>query len=1198
MKMRTCVMMMVFGVAFLLWAAGAGAIPQEINYQGKLTDPSGKPLTESQSIVFTIYDTDEGGTDLWTETRTVPVSKGIFNVILGEKTPIPTEVFNGDERWLGIKVGSDAEMTPRAKIVSVGNAFHANTADSIGGQSLSDFVLKSGDTMGGPLTVEAAIAAEGLRMGSAESSATLNRVHINFPGAPNNNAVVNVGGEMDGSMLMLGSPPNIYSAQIFGQARNDDTALAYVGIWGKSDRNRNGSEQIGVLGEAYGASTSNGLLPIALAGLGGTPSQPIGNIGLFTGYTDSFALVAENMNSAGGGGLFVASSNETGSIFEADYGSDPSSSFHGIGFTRYFRIYRGAAGDRPQVKLENNTALILDSGSSIEMTNGNITTGGYVSAETYYGDGSNLTGLPGGPGGSYIAKTGDTMGQVLTAESSTNRFRYNMPDGFTPGINSVISVGGEYDGGANGNSAWFPAGSISTQIFGQARNDGTASGGIFGGIYAGVIGMADANEDAYDAIGLTGIAYGPGSFGGVISAGDPTTSSYGGLLIGGYMNGFGLQVNNSDPTGTVADFTSNGSDILSIDNAATHFNAPAYFGGNPDGVISTWLDETEQNNLALWGRNGYNNYPRTFPNILANGGGWDINCGGGGGSPVSDGLNVYYAYGVGDGESFVKLFEAPPAGSSAFLSGYAEDASDAVGIIFDNVNSLGTDGAKLISIRNAGYEVAYVDKDGVYHSASGSTEGGSFISKTGDTMGTVEASTSFNRFRFNMPEGFTAGNHSVLSLGGEFDGSIVADPNTPADSWSSQLFCQARDDGTSSVGVYAGIWGKSDFENGNGAGIVGEAYGPDWGAAGILPTTIMGFGGTDATPIANLGYFEGYADAYGLQVNNWNGTGGGGLLVNSNSDGAPVANFTYGATPGYMFSGTSVLYINNYGSYFYAPAWFGDGNIAGYNDGGSGSGVNLGIYGRDSTYNNILATPGGGWAMNCESGDGLNVYTNSSGNSPLTLRVPGSGSSALLSGYADDASNAVAIVFDNVNPLSTAGAKLLSINNASVEVTYVDKDGSMSLGESGNFDYRQAWNATLYFCGPGNGELISGRVSEEADGPGLVLQGNNSASGQILPAVAIRDLTPNTAEGQDLCRFETWQYGENWMWVGVAGIKDDGGAWFNGKVDASAAGIKMWYHHPSGSDEVGATGLTCYDDNYFYVWVADDHVKRAALSDW
>ncbi len=148
-------------LSFVIAPQALAAFPQQTNYQGKLTNAGNIPLTGSYSIVFTIYDAASGGTSKWTETQTVTTESGFFNVILGSVTAIGTaDVFDGTDRWLGIKVGADAEMTPRQKLTSVGHAFHAYNADKLDGQEGSyyapasggNYVLKAGDSMTGTLT--------------------------------------------------------------------------------------------------------------------------------------------------------------------------------------------------------------------------------------------------------------------------------------------------------------------------------------------------------------------------------------------------------------------------------------------------------------------------------------------------------------------------------------------------------------------------------------------------------------------------------------------------------------------------------------------------------------------------------------------------------------------------------------------------------------------------------------------------------------------------------------------------------------------------------------------------------------------------------------------------------------------------------------------------------------------------------------
>lgn len=101
-----------------------------ISYQGQLTDPDGTPLTGTYDMRFALYAVPTGGTACWTENRTganaVPVSDGLFNVLLGSVTPIDPSCLAGDV-YLGITVGSDSEMTPRELLASVPHALQAST---------------------------------------------------------------------------------------------------------------------------------------------------------------------------------------------------------------------------------------------------------------------------------------------------------------------------------------------------------------------------------------------------------------------------------------------------------------------------------------------------------------------------------------------------------------------------------------------------------------------------------------------------------------------------------------------------------------------------------------------------------------------------------------------------------------------------------------------------------------------------------------------------------------------------------------------------------------------------------------------------------------------------------------------------------------------------------------------------------------
>jgi hypothetical protein len=108
--------------------------------QGRLTDDSGNPLDGVYSITFSIYDVATGGTALCSDTDNVAVANGLFNAEMDFCT---SDDIDGRQLWLGIKVGSDPEMTPRQGIYGVPYAWSlrpgaqiVNTSTSAGAYGL------------------------------------------------------------------------------------------------------------------------------------------------------------------------------------------------------------------------------------------------------------------------------------------------------------------------------------------------------------------------------------------------------------------------------------------------------------------------------------------------------------------------------------------------------------------------------------------------------------------------------------------------------------------------------------------------------------------------------------------------------------------------------------------------------------------------------------------------------------------------------------------------------------------------------------------------------------------------------------------------------------------------------------------------------------------------------------------------------
>ena len=133
-------------IAERLTSTATASSKTTINYQGYLTDSSGNPVSDPLDMVFRLYNVESGGEALWTETQSaVAVSDGLFSVLLGNVTPISTEIIaNNSDLWLGIAVGGDEEMSPREKIASAPYALLANVPDgSITSAQLADNAVTS-----------------------------------------------------------------------------------------------------------------------------------------------------------------------------------------------------------------------------------------------------------------------------------------------------------------------------------------------------------------------------------------------------------------------------------------------------------------------------------------------------------------------------------------------------------------------------------------------------------------------------------------------------------------------------------------------------------------------------------------------------------------------------------------------------------------------------------------------------------------------------------------------------------------------------------------------------------------------------------------------------------------------------------------------------------------------------------------------
>ena len=132
MKLRSLSMLAI--VTLICCGVIEAQVPRKLNYQGYLTTSTGAPLNTPQTLIVRIYDMPGNGTALFSETHTpVTVSNGIFNILLGsvDTNANPMNLSFSTQYYLGVTVGTDAEMAPRQPLAASPYSIRATSAEAL-----------------------------------------------------------------------------------------------------------------------------------------------------------------------------------------------------------------------------------------------------------------------------------------------------------------------------------------------------------------------------------------------------------------------------------------------------------------------------------------------------------------------------------------------------------------------------------------------------------------------------------------------------------------------------------------------------------------------------------------------------------------------------------------------------------------------------------------------------------------------------------------------------------------------------------------------------------------------------------------------------------------------------------------------------------------------------------------------------------
>lgn len=203
-----------------LWHTPAHAdeqtIPYRINFQGRLTNSTGNPMTAGMyNMRFRIYTAETGGSLLWSGQRSVSdgtavkvSSGGLFSAQLGKINTMEAEIFSNPELYFEIELPTpetircattgcesytEGPMSPRRRFLSSPYAFNADQLDGIDSTAFSQLATNNtwtgsansfaGNTFGVTAGTSVNFSSPLIGLSTSGSTLTLNGTGISLSGA-------------------------------------------------------------------------------------------------------------------------------------------------------------------------------------------------------------------------------------------------------------------------------------------------------------------------------------------------------------------------------------------------------------------------------------------------------------------------------------------------------------------------------------------------------------------------------------------------------------------------------------------------------------------------------------------------------------------------------------------------------------------------------------------------------------------------------------------------------------------------------------------------------------------------------------------------------------------------------------------------------------------------------------------------------
>jgi len=472
-------------VGLLICNLAYADVPKLINFQGRLTDASGKFVPDGNyTLTFKLYNDSTGGSSKWSEVQLVSVAKGLFNVVLGSVTPIPDSIFEYSNAFLGIQVAADPEMTPRQRLSTLGYAYYAKNSDKLDGLHASDFTSPVSD-----------YGRSGVATDLYEGSNTLTSKYVNVAGP---DSVYSTSGWAFKGKVSGSS--GLFLRGIYGYGDNSSTGTAAGGHF-ETSTNGTGTHA-GALGVGYGSSS---------ASTRGTEGDAYA-----TSTGDALGIFGWGDNTSSGnayGGWFYGTSSGSGTHYGVYSQAGTATSSPAYGSNNYAYSSNGTAYGTYSNASNSSTGsayggyfTVNSSGTGSHtglVGSGNTSSSAYADGVDGYAYTTSSGGVFGGYFLAYSSGSGTQYGVIATGQGNSSATSYGV-SGYAYNSSSGIVYGGSFstsdtgtgshygiraDGFGESSSSTYGAytrannssSGITYGIYGQAQNTGTGS--AFGGYF-------------------------------------------------------------------------------------------------------------------------------------------------------------------------------------------------------------------------------------------------------------------------------------------------------------------------------------------------------------------------------------------------------------------------------------------------------------------------------------------------------------------------------------------------------------------------------------------------------------------------------------------------------------------------------------------------------------------------------------------